>query len=75
MVLCKTSQEAYLKAFLVEHMLRRSHMRQCKPKERKSQRPRAHVVERLFAGEENPTRVIRRFLNTNEKEKRSMETS
>ena len=33
---CNNGQEAYLKAFRVERMLRRSRMRQC--------RPRAHVV-------------------------------
>ena len=57
---CKTSPEAYLEAFRVERMLRRSRMQQC--------RPRAHVVEKLFTGEDNPTLVIPRLLNTNEKE-------
>ena len=37
---CNNNNEAYLEAFRVERMLRRSHMRQCQP--------RAHVVERLF---------------------------
>ncbi|RWR87520.1 IRK-interacting protein [Cinnamomum micranthum f. kanehirae] len=47
-------------------MLRKSRL--CQSQERNAQqRPRAHVVEKLFIGEDNPTVVIRR-LNTNEKE-------
>ena len=45
----KTSQEEYLEAIRVERMLRRSRKQQC--------RQRAHIVERLFAGEDNPTLV------------------
>ena len=49
-------------------MLRRSCMRHCTPEERKSQqRTRAHVVETIFAREDNPTLVICRRLNTNVK--------
>ena len=57
---CKTIQDAYLEALRVERMLRRSRMQQF--------RQRAHVVERLFVGEDNLTLAIRRLLNTNEKE-------
>ena len=32
------------------------------------QRSRAHVVERLFLGEDNPTLVIPRLFNTSKKE-------
>eukprot|EP00268_Persea_americana_P068048 TRINITY_DN9429_c0_g1_i9.p1 TRINITY_DN9429_c0_g1~~TRINITY_DN9429_c0_g1_i9.p1 ORF type:complete len:208 (-),score=37.91 TRINITY_DN9429_c0_g1_i9:651-1274(-) len=41
-------------------MLRRSRKQQC--------RQRAHIVQRFFAREDNPTLVIRRLLNTNEEE-------
>eukprot|EP00268_Persea_americana_P014206 TRINITY_DN16298_c2_g2_i6.p1 TRINITY_DN16298_c2_g2~~TRINITY_DN16298_c2_g2_i6.p1 ORF type:complete len:103 (-),score=12.38 TRINITY_DN16298_c2_g2_i6:100-408(-) len=52
----KTSQEAYLEAFRVERMLRRSYMQQCSSEDRKSQqRPRAHVVERLFVEDKTHT--------------------
>ena len=69
---CKTSQEAYIEAICVEHTLKRSRMKQDKPKERKfPQRTRAHVVETHFAREDNPILlVIHRLLTTNEKEEK-----
>lgn len=70
---CKTSKETYLEALHVEYMLRRSLRQQCRRKahieeEDFQQRLRAHTVERLFPREDNHTLVIRRLLNTNEKE-------
>lgn len=46
---CNTSQEAYIKAFCVEHMLKRSRMGQGKTEERKyQQRTKPHAVETHF---------------------------
>ena len=66
MMFCQTVQEAYREAIRVEHVLRQSHMQQCKPQDGKSrQRRRAHIVETHFSGEDNPKLVIRRVLTTN----------
>ena len=67
---CETIPEAYKEAIRVEHMLRKSRMCQSQCQERKiQQRSRAHVVERLIPGEDNPTIVIRQLFNTSKKEK------
>ena len=59
-----TIQEAYAEALRAENEIWHSQ------EEKFQQRSIAHIVERHFYEEDNPILVIRRLLNTNEKEEK-----
>ena len=65
--------EAYKEVIRVEYKFQKSRMCQSQSQERNfQQRSRAYVVERLLVGVDNPTIVIHRLLNTNEKEEKEL---